>query len=375
MANDTQQTKIAAALTQVLKMDPPGTRLREGDVAEVALLKKTSREAYFDLGRFGTGLVYGVEFTNARDILKTVKPGEKLPAKIVDLDGKDGYAELSLAEAGKQRVWQQVQDLLDSGEIVKIKVTAANSGGLIGNLSDLKAFLPASQLSNEHQPKATDGDRQKNLDDLKQWIGQEFSVKVINVNARANKLIVSERDSLTANVKELLTQYQVGQVVDGLVSGLADFGIFVRFVDNPQIEGLVHISEIDHRIVDNPKELMKLSEPVKVKIIDIRDGRVFLSLKALKPNPWDTIAEKYKAGDTVKGRVYKFNPFGATIDLEHGVQGMIHISEFGGADEMKKALIGGEHYDFVIESLKPEEKRLILKLSPGGGSASGEKKE
>jgi small subunit ribosomal protein S1 len=368
MPSETQYSKMAAALTQFLKSDLPGNRLREGDVAEVALLKKASREAYFDMGRFGTGIVYGIEFLNARDIIKNLEAGAKIPAKIVEVDGYEGYIELSLAEAGKQRVWQQAQDLLDSGEIVKIKIGSSNAGGLVGNLFDLKAFLPTSQLSNDHQPKVVDGDRQKIADELKKLIGEELSVKIINVNSRTNKLIVSERETLSANVKELLQQYQVGQDVDGLVSGLADFGIFVRFVDNPQIEGLVHIPEIDHRIVDNPKDLMKLNEPVKIKIIDIRDGRVFLSLKALKANPWDTVAEKFKPGDEVKGRVYKFNPFGATIDLDHGIQGMIHISEFGGLDEMKKALQHGESYSFVIDTLKPEEKRLILKLSAKDGS-------
>ena len=363
MATDAaQQNKMAAALTQLLKTDVATSRVREGDVVEVALIAQTTREAYFDLGRFGTGIVYGAELTNAREILKNLEPGAKVHAKVTELDGRDGYAEISLAEAGKQRVWQQAQDLLESGEIVKVKIFAANAGGLIGNLFELKAFLPTSQLGNDHQPKVTDGDRQKMLDELRKFVGEEFSVKVINVNPRTNKLIISERETLNANVRELLQQYTVGQVVDGIVSGLADFGVFVRFTDNPQIEGLVHISEIDHRIVDNPKEFMKLNEPAKVKIIDIREGRVFLSLKALKTNPWDTVGERYKASDEVKGKVYKFNPFGAVIDLDGGIQGLIHISEFGGTEEMKKALQSGELYPFVIETLKPEEKRLILKL-------------
>ncbi len=370
-----QNSNIAAALTALLKLDPTVNRLREGDVFEVSLLKKAQREVFFDMGKFGTGIVYGVELGNAREIIKGLEIGQKLPAKIVDLDGRDGYAELSLAEAGKQRLWQQAQDLMESGEIVKFKVAGANTGGLVGSLFDLKAFLPTSQLSNDHQPKeAGENDRMKQAEELKRLVGEELSVKVINVNARTSKLIVSERETLNTNVKELLAQYQVGQDVDGLVSGLADFGIFVRFVDNPQIEGLVHISEIDHRIVDNPKELMKLNEPVRVKVIDIKDGRVFLSLKALRENPWEKAADHFKAGDVVSGTVYKFNPFGATIDLPHGLQGMIHISEFGSVDEMKKAIEQGKIYSFVVDSLRPEEKRCGLKMSSGGGSASGGKK-
>ena len=361
MFSDTP-AKSSALLAQILKNDAAGSRLREGDVVEATLLRKTPREAYFDLGRSGTGIVYGVEFLNARDLIKNLNAGDKMPAKITDLDGDSGYAELSLVEAGKQRLWQQVQELLDSGEIVKMKVSASNSGGLIGNLSDLKAFLPISQLSTDHYNQVADSDRQKTAEGLKKFIGEEMQVKVINVNPRVNKLIVSERETVNANVKELLAKYEVGQTVPALVSGLADFGIFVRFADNPQIEGLVHISEIDHRIVDNPKEIVKMGEAIQVKIIDIRENRVFLSLKALKEDPWEKVADFFKEGDVVKGTVYKFNPFGATVDLEHGIQGMIHVSEFGSLEEMKKEIAPGEEYSFKIESLKLQEKRISLKI-------------
>ncbi len=351
-----------ALLTQALKQELAVHRLREGDVANATLIRKASRDAYFDLGKFGTGIVFGVEFLNAKDILKNMEPGGQMPAKVITLDGEHGYVELSLAEAGKQRTWQQVQELQEKGEVIAMKIVGANAGGLIGNILDLKAFLPASQLSNEHYPKNIEGDRQKILEELKKFIGEELNVKIINVNARNNKLIVSEREMMSANVRELLEKYEVGQVIDGIVSGLADFGVFVRFVDNPEIEGLVHISEIDHRLIDNPKEVAKLNEAVKVKIIDIREGRVFLSLKALKPNPWDTADKAHSVGQEAKGKVYKFNPFGATVELESGLHGMIHISEFGGAEEMKAALLLGETYTFVIDSLKPEEKRIGLKL-------------
>jgi len=170
MANDIQAK--GAALTQILRTDIPGNRVREGDVIEATFIKRASREAYFDIGKVGTGIVYGLEAMNARELLRNLTPGDKLPAKIIDLDGRDGYAELSLAEAGKQKLWQQVQDLMDSGEIVKIKIAAANAGGLTGNLFDLKAFLPTSQLSNDHQPKSTEGDRQRTIDELKKFIGE-----------------------------------------------------------------------------------------------------------------------------------------------------------------------------------------------------------
>jgi ribosomal protein S1 len=182
------------------------------------------------------------------------------------------------------------------------------------------------------------------------------------VNPRTAKIIVSEREVLSANVKELLAAYAVGQVIDCIVSGVADFGVFVRFTDNPQIEGMIHISELDYKLIDNPKELVKVNDQLKAQIVDIREGRVFLSLKALKEDPWEKIGEQFKAGDTVQGRVYKFNPFGAVVALDGNLQGMVHISEFGGQDEMKKAIVVGETYPFIIDAVKPEEKRITLKV-------------
>ncbi len=358
---ENKNSKQNLVLLQILKNEL-NARLKEGEVVEAELLRKTVRAVFFDLGKFGTGIVYGAELLNARNIVKELNAGDRVPARIESLEGEQGYIELSLAEAGKHRIWQQVQELQESGEILKVKMSGVNPSGLIADLLGLKAFLPGSQLSAEHSLRGVEGDQQKNFEALKKLVGQELSVKVIAVNRRANKLIISERETLTANIKELLSGYQIGQVIEGVVSGIADFGVFVRFVDNPQIEGLVHISEIDYRLIDNPKEIVALDQAVTVKIIEIKDGRVFMSLKALKPDPWSTAAERYRAGQEVSGRVYKFNPFGAVIDTEGGIQGLIHVSEFGSVEEMKKALSPKETYQFVIESLKPEDKRMILKM-------------
>ena len=353
-----------SAIAQALKNELATTDWpKEGSVVEVTLIKKMPRKAYFDMGRFGTGIVYGVEITNAREAIRTMNPGDKMQAKIVALDGEEGQIELSISEAGKQKLWQQAKELVESGEVTKAKVAGANAGGLMVLVAeDLKAFLPVSQLSLEHYPKVPDGDRVKIAEELKKFVGQELSVKIIDVNPRTNKVIVSEREVLSANVKELLAAYTVGQVVDCTVSGAADFGVFVRFTDNPQIEGMIHISELDYKLIDNPKELVKINDPLKAQIIDIKEGRVFLSLKALKEDPWATIGDKFKPGETVQGRVHKFNPFGAVVALDGDMQGMVHISEFGGQDEMKKALTVGQSYPFVIDTVKTDEKRITLKV-------------
>lgn len=353
-----------SAIAQALKNELSSTDWpKEGTVVEVTLIKRLPRKAYFDMGRFGTGIVYGAEVNNAKEALRAMKPGDKLHAKIVALDGEEGHIELSLSEAGKQKLWQQAKELAEAGEVVKAKIIAANAGGLMAAIEgELKAFLPVSQLSLEHYPKVPDGDRTKIADELKKFVGQELSVKIIDVNPRTNKIIVSEREVLSANVKELLSAYTVGQVVDCMVSGVADFGVFVRFSDNPQIEGMIHISELDYKLIDNPKELVKINDQLKTKIIDIKEGRVFLSLKALKEDPWAAIGDRFTVGKSVQGRVYKFNPFGAVVALEGDFQGMVHVSEFGGQEEMKKALVVGQSYPFVIDSVKPEEKRITLKV-------------
>jgi len=359
-AEDNKTSAIAQAIkTEMGANDWP----KEGAVVEVTLLKKLPRKAYFDMGRFGTGIVYGAEIGNAKEAVRNLKPGDKLQAKIVALDGEEGLIELSLSEAGRQKLWQLAKELAESGEVIKAKIAAANAGGLMAIVAEeLKAFLPVSQLSLEHYPKVPDGDRMKIAEELKKFVGQELNVKIIDVNPRSNKIIVSEREVLSANVKELLNAYTVGQVVDCIVSGTADFGVFVRFTDNPQIEGMIHISELDYKLIDNPKELVKINDELKAKIIDIKEGRVFLSLKALKEDPWQKAGDKFKSGDIVQGRVYKFNPFGAVVALEGDLQGMVHISEFGGQEEMKKALAVGQTYPFAIDSVKPEEKRIGLKL-------------
>ena len=336
--------------------------LKEGDLVNVKLLAKTAKAVHFDLGKFGTGIVYGAELMNSREIIKSLNIGDTVSAKVVELENEDGFIELSLVNAQAQRNWQSLKDIKDSGEVVTVKIKGANSGGLIADVSGEKAFLPVSQLSTQHYPRIEKGDQSKILAELKKFVGEEMKVKIIDVNSRTNKLIISEKEAGEENVKELISKYNVGDIIDGIVSGIADFGAFVRFVDNPSVEGLIHISELDWKLIDSPKEVVKVDEAIKVKIIDIKDGKIFLSLKALKPNPWDTINEKIKAGDEVSGSVYKTNPFGAYIDLGNEIYGLIHVSEFGSLDELKKQLESGKKHKFIVDAVKPEEKRVILKL-------------
>ncbi len=211
------------------------------------------------MGRFGTGIVFGAEIANAREALRNMKPGDSFARrKIVTLEsGEEGHIELSLSEAGKQKLWQLAKELAESGEVIKAKIVAANAGGLMTIVAEeLKAnSYRFPQLSLEHYPKVPDGDRIKIAEELKKFVGQELNVKIIDVNARTNKVIVSEREVLSANVKRIVKCITpIGQIADVMVSGAADFGVFrplyrqpvrskVRFIFQNSITNLIRQSE------------------------------------------------------------------------------------------------------------------------------------
>ncbi len=337
--------------------------LKTGDLVEGKVLEKSSKMLTVDLGRFGTGAVYRGELQNAKEIVKSLNVGEPVHAKVVNIDNEEGLIELSLSQADKQKAWTDVQELMGKEEVIKVKITGFNKGGLMAELRGLGAFLPVSQLANEHYPKVGAEERGKILEALQAFVGQEFEVKIIDANSRTNKLIVSERAAQELSAKELAKNYSVGQDVEGVVSGVADFGVFIRFTDNPALEGFIHVSEIDYRVIDNPKEFVKIDEVIKAKIMDIKDGRISLSLKALKEDPWVKVEELFKEGDETKGTVYVFNPFGAVVSLEHGLQGQVHVTDFGGLLEMRKELTVGQTYNFTVHEVKLQEKRIVLKLT------------
>ncbi len=359
----TDESKKTHPLARILKASPELTvPIKDGDTMEAILLAREGRIAYFDLAGKGTGIVYGMEFANAQNIVKGLNPGDTVTATIVCAENDDGYTELSLVRAMRQQNWQEIKRLKDEGETFPVKISAANSGGLMTDVNNVRAFIPVSQLSTENYPHVEDGNKNKILEELKKFVGQSLEVRVLDFNPKNEKLILSEKEVTGESVRKSLENYKEGDTVKVVVSGIADFGVFVRFVDDPNIEGLVHISEIDHKLIDSPKEAVKVNDALRAKIIEIKDGKVSLSFKALKPNPWDDVEKHFAANQDVEGSVVKFNPFGALIALGHDVQGLIHISEFESLEAMKKDLEIGNTYTFTVTTLKPAEKRIILKL-------------
>lgn len=337
--------------------------LSVGATIEGKVVARDRSSLFIDLGINGTGIIYGKEFYIVKDVVKNLEIGDKVFAKIVELENDEGYRELSLKDATKEIGWQRLKDLKESGQIVNVRITGVNKGGLLTSIDGIQAFLPVSQLAAEHYPRVADADKQKILKELQKFIGKTLEVKILDLLAQENKLILSEKAKSEEKTKEVLKNYKKGDIIDGEITGIADFGAFIKFpLGTEQIEGLIHISELDWQLVENPTEVVKVGEVVKAQIIDINNNQVFLSLKALKKNPWEEIEKQYKKDDVIKGKVTKFSAFGAFVEIMPKIRGLCHISEFESKEKMEEQLKIGETYDFQVIQIEPKEHRMSLKL-------------
>lgn len=337
----------------------------EGEIIEGAVIKVDKKSVYIDLAPFGIGIIYGREFTNAHDLIKHMNVGDKVVGKVVERENEDGYIELSLKEARQSLIWADAEDLVRKKTVIDLPVKDANKGGLILEWQGISGFLPASQLSGDHYPRVQDGDKEKILEELKKLIGEKLSVVMITASPKEGKLIFSEKEHNQKEKEEIVAKYTLGMIVDGEITGVVDFGAFMKLEEG--LEGLIHISEMDWGLVDNPRKLFAVGDKVKAQIIEIKENKVSLSVKVLKENPWKGAEKKYKKGDQVRGAVIKFNKYGALASIEEGVAGLVHISEFGTEERLRASLELGKTYPFTITLFEPKEQRMTL-------SFAGEKK-
>lgn len=334
--------------------NPPSS----GDLVEGNVINIDKDGVYVDLSPFATGLIFGREYINAREIIRKINIGDRIAAKVVDAENEDGYIELSLKEARQAIVWSEAEAAIKNKTIFELTIKEANKGGLIMEWQGIQGFLPASQLKTEHYPRVADGDKDKIYEELKKLIGQKISVSVISVMPKESKLIFSEKNPEQKDKEKIIERYVVGDELDGQVTGIVDFGIFVKIEDG--LEGLVHISEIAWSLVEDPKQLFKVNDRVRVKIIEIKDGKISLSIKALKANPWKDASKKYKKDDIVSAVIIKYNRHGALASVEEGVAGLVHISEFGGSEKLREKLELGKTYTFKITIFDTVEQKMAL---------------
>jgi len=332
---------------------PQAEALVEGPV--IAIFKSS---VYIDLAPYGTGIIYGREFINAKDIIKKINIGDVVKAKVVGSDNEEGYIELSLKEAKQALIWSEAEKAIKSKTQLELTIKEANKGGLILEWQGITGFLPASQLKSEHYPRVDDSDKDKILKELKKLVGKRIQVIMISALPKEGKLIFSEKDGNPEGRQEIVGKYTVGDNLDCTVAGIVDFGIFLKIEEG--LEGLVHISEIDWGLVEDPRVMFKVGDSIKAKVIEVKEGKISLSIKALKENPWKEFEDKLKKGDIVSGVVIKFNKHGALVSIKQGVAGLVHNSNFGSDEKLRQTLELGKTYNFQVTLFDAKEQRMTL---------------
>ena len=305
----------------------------------------------------------GVGFVPRREVgfSRNISEGDEVSASVVDTELENGMSLLSLRKAVKDRGWEEVSARLESGEVIDIQPYDANRGGLLVEYEGVRGFLPVSQLSAEHYPRVGSSDKDEILQRLNNLIGKTMKVRILDADRKSNKLIFSEKEAVKDGLAERFEKLAVGDQVEGVVTGVVDFGVFVNVEG---IEGLVHISEISWERVNNPSDYVKTGQTIKAKIIAIDKDRLSLSMKQLTQDPWLTEVQNFSKGDKVEGTVTRITPFGAFVQVSPAIEALVHISELGDSNNVdpEKVFTLNERKEFVILDIDKENRKISLSL-------------
>ena len=336
-----------------------------GDIRQGVIVDKRSGEWLVDIGFKSEGIVSGRDLERLGDDFSRLNVGDEVPVYVMRED-KDGNLMLSISKAKAEEDWIQADKLLENQETSVGMISGYNRGGVIIKIGQVRGFVPASQLSSESQSmQRTDFDPEERWCKL---VGIELRYKVIDLDRRRNRLILSERLAMRewrqAQKEKLLESLKEGGSAEGVVSSLADFGAFVNLGG---ADGLIHLSELSWGRVNHPSEVIQIGQKVKVQIlsVDLERKRIGLSLRRMQPEPWETVAEKYEVGKVVRGVITKLVNFGAFARLEDdAVEGLIHISEL--ADRRithpREVVSEGDEFDLRIIRIDVERRRMGLSL-------------
>ena len=335
--------------------------VRRGDVVEGVVVQSAPDEIMVDIGLKAEGIVSGRELARMDEALD-MSVGEKVLVYVVNPETAEGHALLSIRRAMAERAWREIEERYNNGEILETSVIDANKGGVIVDIG-LRGFVPSSQLVSLERPPNRDASEEDLLARLSELIGRELKLKIIEVDRRRNRLILSERlaerEMRAQQREQLLKELEVGQTREGVVSNLCSFG---AFVDLGGADGLVHISEISWSRVEDPGEVLRVGEKVEVCVLslDHESKKIGLSIKRTEPDPWEGIEARYPVGVEVPGIIIKIAPFGAFVRVEDGIEGLAHNSEM--TPEGRDLLDEGQELTFRVLSADPQRHRM--RLSP-----------
>ena len=331
-----------------------------GAVVEGTVLSSSASRIWVDIGGVAVGVIPERELSV---LSSELNPGDPISASVLVIEDERGNIILSLRRADRERISNELNSRVKDGLPMQIKVSDANKGGLLIELGDYTGFLPVSQLASEHYPRVENGNPDEIYARLKDLVGQTLTVKVLNFDPSQSKLIFSEKAAGDTIQEAKLQHIKEGDALEGAVTGIVDFGIFVRLGDGENaLEGLVHISEIAWGRVTDIASIYTVGDNVKVLVVSTADNRVSLSIKRLLPDPWQEVAKKYQIGDIVKGNVTRVTPFGVFVRLDTEIDGLVHISEISSdrITDPGTILHLGENFSFKIISIDPEQHRLGL---------------
>ncbi len=347
-----------SALVENLDMN----RLHAGDVVEGTIVSVQPDAILVDVGVKTEGIISHREIERmSKEDLEALKPGEKVLVYVVRPEDREGNLILSLSKAQQERDWLEAERLYKNKEAFEAQVSGFNRGGLIVRMGKLRGFVPASQLTQEHKPNGESTELWKSL------VGEKLFLKVIELDRKRNRLILSERAALgewrKAQKEKLLETLQKGEIRHGRVTSIAPFG---AFVDLGGADGLVHVSEISWSRVKHPSEAVKVGQEVDVYVlsVDREKKRIGLSIRRAKPNPWDTVVEKYAVGQVAEAVITNLADFGAFARLEDGLEGLIHISELADqrVDHPREVVKPGQTVQVRIIKIDPKRKRIGLSI-------------
>lgn len=332
---------------------------KKGALVTGTITDKQKKMLIIDIGAKTEGIVTDKEFEMADEYIIELKVGDKIEAVVLSTENDRGQVMLSLKQAALDAKWDYFQKALDDNEVLDAKGVEINKGGLIVVVNGVRGFVPSSQFGKQYMG---------NINKLK---GENLKVRTIEVDREKNRLIFSERhvseEKELAQRSQALQAVQAGEVYEGGVSGVMPFGLFVT-VEVPvpdsdsvgHVEGLVHISEISWEKVNNPKDYHKVGDRVKVRVlgVDEHTGKLNLSLKQLTDDPWKGIEERYNIGTTFSGTVSRVEAFGVFVNVEPGVDGLIHSSKISQGTELNR----GDEVTVTVESVDPEQRRMSLSM-------------
>ena len=355
------KAKTNSVMDALLKDAPMPLRVKPGELIEGNVVYRGKNKLLIDIGGMATGIVSGRELRDSFNTFRELKVGDPVAALVLEEENDEGMIVLSLRMASQQKAWDRFHRMVEADTTMEFVPQEANKGGLLANIDGIRTFLPVSQLAPVNYPRVNNADTTEIISRLQKFVGHKFTVKIITMDEEAGKIVVSEREALSEQRAKSLEHLKIGDVKEGLVSGLVKFGLFVAF---DGLEGLVHISEIAWGHVKNPSEFAQIGDRVTVKVIGVDGEKLSLSIKQLTKDPWEEIAERYPVGKRVTGTVVRFADYGAFLKLEKDINGLVHLSELAHhkVTDPAEVLTIGQKIDAQVINIDVDERRIGLSV-------------